>query len=212
MEKVQSHRQWPQCSSNRLTRTYQSTRAKVTVRPRHLCCLCTDQFLQIRFLFLFRSCLCNSRLQQSAFHNSVSRYTDTRSTAVLFVIYEKISRCQCGLHGHCSSAHSQWKRVSLWLVKCQTLRMQRACLAQGLRCLLKKQFHLHAIHACTWAFFSIFRLSLPRHQPHLHLRSQCRSVKPCDDPQNEEYGSVAKTTSSTGYEPNVIDNFDYSDT
>ena len=36
--------------------------------------------------------------------------------------------------------------------------------------------------------------------------------KHCDDPQSEEYGSVAKTTSSTGYEPNVIDNFDYSET
>ena len=36
--------------------------------------------------------------------------------------------------------------------------------------------------------------------------------KHCVYPQNEEYGSVAKTTSSTGYEPNVIDNFDYSDT
>ena len=33
-----------------------------------------------------------------------------------------------------------------------------------------------------------------------------------DDPQNEEYGSVAKTTSSTGYEPDVIDNFDCSET
>ena len=29
--------------------------------------------------------------------------------------------------------------------------------------------------------------------------------KHCDDPQNEEYGSVAKTTSSTDYEPSVID-------
>ena len=36
--------------------------------------------------------------------------------------------------------------------------------------------------------------------------------KNCDEPQNEEYGSVAKTTSSTGYEPNVIDNSDYSET
>ena len=35
--------------------------------------------------------------------------------------------------------------------------------------------------------------------------------KHCDDPQNEEYGSVAKTTSSTDYEPSVIDNFDYSE-
>ena len=36
--------------------------------------------------------------------------------------------------------------------------------------------------------------------------------KHCDEPQHEEYGSVAKTTSSTGYEPNVIDNSDYSET
>ena len=36
--------------------------------------------------------------------------------------------------------------------------------------------------------------------------------KHCDDLQNEEYGSLAKTTSSTGYEPNMIDNFDYSET
>ena len=36
--------------------------------------------------------------------------------------------------------------------------------------------------------------------------------KHCADQQNEEYGSVAKTTSSTGFEPNVIDNFDDSET
>ena len=36
--------------------------------------------------------------------------------------------------------------------------------------------------------------------------------KHCDDPQNEEFGSVAKTAFATGYEPNVIDNFDYSET
>ena len=36
--------------------------------------------------------------------------------------------------------------------------------------------------------------------------------KHCEDPQNEECGPVANTTSSTGYEPNVIDNFDYSET
>ena len=36
--------------------------------------------------------------------------------------------------------------------------------------------------------------------------------KHCEDPQNEECCPVANTTSSTGYEPNVIDNFDYSET
>ena len=34
----------------------------------------------------------------------------------------------------------------------------------------------------------------------------------CDDPQNEDYGSVAKTTSSTGYEPKQLDNFEFSET
>ena len=36
--------------------------------------------------------------------------------------------------------------------------------------------------------------------------------KHCDDPQNEECGPVANATSSTGYEPNVIENFDCSET
>ena len=36
--------------------------------------------------------------------------------------------------------------------------------------------------------------------------------KHCDDPQNEECGPVTNTTSSTGYESNVIDNFDHSET
>ena len=36
--------------------------------------------------------------------------------------------------------------------------------------------------------------------------------KHCATPPNEESGALAKTTSSTGYEPNVIDNFDYSET
>ena len=34
----------------------------------------------------------------------------------------------------------------------------------------------------------------------------------CATPPKEESGPLAKTTSSTGYEPNVIDNFDYSET
>ena len=60
------------------------------------------------------------------------------------------------------------------------------------------------LHAClvenssitsTWAFHL-------RLQPHQPLIQFCRSVEPCaQDPQNEEYGSVAKTTSCTGYGP-----------
>ena len=36
--------------------------------------------------------------------------------------------------------------------------------------------------------------------------------KHCAAPPIEESGPLAETTSSTGYEPNVIDNFDYSET
>ena len=36
--------------------------------------------------------------------------------------------------------------------------------------------------------------------------------KHCATPPKEESGPLAKTTSPTGYEPNVIDNFDYSET
>ena len=37
-------------------------------------------------------------------------------------------------------------------------------------------------------------------------------IKHCAAPPNEESGPLAKTTSPTCYEPNVIDNFDYSET
>ena len=71
---------------------------------------------------------------------------------------------------------------------------------------------------------SIFALA---HSSCLHMSvptlSSCSSIsstfqttlpinKHCEDPQNEECGPVANTNSSTGYEPNVIDNFDYSET
>ena len=44
------------------------------------------------------------------------------------------------------------------------------------------------------------------------LRSRCRSRNTALHRQEEESGSLAETTSSTGYEPNVIDNFDYAET
>ena len=49
--------------------------------------------------------------------------------------------------------------------------------------------------------------SLHQEQP---LRSSCRPVNTALLRQLEESGPLAKTTSSTGYEPDVIDNFDYS--
>ena len=63
--------------------------------------------------------------------------------------------------------------------------------------------------------FSCLHMSVP---PLSSLSSTATSQvtlpinKHCADPQNEEYGSVANTTSSTGYEPNEIDNLDYSET
>ena len=49
--------------------------------------------------------------------------------------------------------------------------------------------------------------SLHQKQP---LRSSCRPVNTALLRQIEESGPLAKTTSSTAYEPDVIDNFDYS--
>ena len=51
--------------------------------------------------------------------------------------------------------------------------------------------------------------SLHQEQP---LRSSCRLTNTALLRQKEESGSLAKITSSTGYEPNAVDNFDYSET
>ena len=71
----------------------------------------------------------------------------------------------------------------------------------------KLSYHLHITHACSSTTSSSSTSpSCTTSQYTLPIN------KHCDDPQNEEYGSVAKTISSTSYEPNVIDNFDYSET
>ena len=56
----------------------------------------------------------------------------------------------------------------------------------------RTHIHLHPL-ACSWAFH--------------HGLSSSSSTS-----TSQEYGTLAKTTSSTGYEPNVIDNSDYSET
>ena len=71
---------------------------------------------------------------------------------------------------------------------------------------------------CTCAFLllSLYTLTLTSSSSIPSSRTTSQVTLPinkhCDDPQNHEYGSVAKTTSSTGLEPIVIDNFDYSET
>ena len=131
---------------------------------------------------------------------------------------------QCSLLSSCYFAMSVWFAWALFFctfsveacefVTSEVPAFENATRMLGSRFALSvKKTIASARHPCLHMSVLLhLRLSLPRHQPHLHLRSHCRSVKPCDDPQNEESGSVAKTTSFTGYEPNVIDNFDYSDT
>ena len=62
---------------------------------------------------------------------------------------------------------------------------------------------------------SCLRMSIPSLSSYSSTSSTPQTTLPInkhrDDPQNEECGPVASTTSSTGYEPNVIDNFDYSE-
>ena len=68
----------------------------------------------------------------------------------------------------------------------------------------RTRIHIHPL-ACTWAF----HFCLPIPQPHLHLRLRCRSP---NTSKIHTKKSVANTASSTSYELNVIDNFDYSET
>ena len=68
----------------------------------------------------------------------------------------------------------------------------------------RTRIHFHPL-ACTWAF----HLCLLIPQPHLHLRLRCRSTNTA---KIHKIKSVANTTSSTSYEPNATDNFDYSET
>ena len=95
--------------------------------------------------------------------------------------------------------HSCWHNI--------VLSLQKDCFIPMCHPSCRTHIHLHPL-ACSWAF----------HHGLSSLSSTSTSQvtlpinKHCVDPQNKECGTVAKTTSSTGYEPNVIDNSDYSET
>ena len=103
--------------------------------------------------------------------------------------------------------------VSQWLVA-------HSCMAQDRVVFAKRLFHHYVSPMMSHAHSSsssCLHISVqPSSLSSLSSTSTCQVTLPinkhCADPQNEEYGSVAKTTSSTGYEPNVIDTFDYSET
>ena len=83
----------------------------------------------------------------------------------------------------------------------------------------QNRFHLHVSPMMSHAHSSstsCLHLSIPSLSSYSSTSSTLQTTLPIykhlDDPQNEECGPVAKTTSSTGYEPNVIDNVDYSET
>ena len=56
------------------------------------------------------------------------------------------------------------------------------------------------------------RLSLPHLQPRQPLRSRCRSTNTATIDSDEEYHTMASHNPLTGYEPKLLDNFDYSET
>ena len=105
-------------------------------------------------------------------------------------------------------------------MKCQTLRMQRACLAQDFKiCLdacLVNQSPIVMSPMFAPAHFSCSHSTPLTLTFSESLTSTSQVTLPINehfaDLQNEEHGSVAKTTSSTGYEPNQLDNFDSSET
>ena len=115
----------------------------------------------------------------------------------------------------CSARHKRicCTHVQTWVTVCHWLKIKIVLSWQ-------KMFHLHVSPKMSHAHSSSSSC-LHMSVPPLTLFSSTSSTsqvtlpinEPCaQDPQNEEYGSVAKTTASTGYEPNVIDNFDYSET
>ena len=58
-------------------------------------------------------------------------------------------------------------------------------------------------------------LCFGRHSPDLHLHLPCGSVRrevPMCASANEEFGTLADNTPLTGYEPNLIDNYQISET
>ena len=183
---VQSHRQWPQCSSDRLTGTYQRTRAKVTVSHRLLCCLCRDQFLQTRFSLLL-----------------TIQFPDTLTPGVQ----------QCSLLSSCPFAMSVWFAHALFFctfsveacefVICQVPVLENATHMIGSRfpslcCPPKNKFitmsSMFAPAHCDCSDSTPVTLTSHQDQP---LRSCCQSIKPCEDLQNEKCCFVANTTSST---------------
>ena len=92
--KVQSHKQWPQCSSNRLTGTHQRTRGQSDCKS--LCYLCTDKFFTDPFsipcsVHVFDILDCNSLLLTVQFPVTLTPEVE-----------------QCSLLSSCQLAMSVW--------------------------------------------------------------------------------------------------------
>ena len=152
-------------------------------------------------LSLHRSVFYRSVFLQSASRNSVSRYIDTRSTAVLFVIFVLVCDvsvfCTCIVLLHILSG-------SVWVCNLCSARLCNAHYWLKGCVVGQNRFHLHMSPIMSHAHpssSSCLPMSAPLLSSYssilLTLQTTLPIDKHCDDPQNEEYGLVADTTSST---------------
>ena len=227
--KVQFHKQWPQCSSNRLARTLSEDTSQSDCKsPSLLLLICSVRKpkhvgLRVGRIEIWKA----QRLELSwplawnvqwtdRFEIWIggSQHVPEQRTNVfvqfpLVVVHFWSSSVlhRVGsvtlLHAHFLLTHRpyvHWLKISRF--QGCVVRIKTSSSPCHPWCRTRIQIHPLA---CTWAF----HLCLPIPQPHLHLRLRCRSPNTAKIHKKK---SVANTTCSTGYEPNVIDNFDYSET
>ena len=165
--------------------------------------MCTDTIIFVNSVF----CLCcKFRLQSITIHcNRRVVYKDLRVLCTLLSLQFTVclfclSTVVCAQLPHVTRDHLRWLKI--------VLSLQNDCFISMCHPWCRTRIHLSS---------SCLHMSVPPSSLSSLSSTSTSQVtlpinKHCDDPQNEEYGSVVKTTSSTGYEPNVIDNSDYSET
>ena len=228
---VQFHKQWPQCSSNRLARTLLSEDAGQSdcKSPSLLLLICSlriskhvglrvgrmeiwkAQRLELSWPLAWnvqwtdRFEIWNGGSQLVPEHKERNVLVQFPVVVVHFWSNSVLHRVGSVtlLHAHFLLTHRpyvHWLKISRF--QGCVVRIKTSSSPCHPWCRTRIQIHPLA---CTWAF----HLCLPIPQPHLHIRLRCRSTNTA---KIHKKNSVANTICSTSYEPNVIDNFDYSET
>ena len=149
-EKVQSHMQWPQCSSNRLTRTYQRTRGQ------------SDCKSPSPLLFLHRSVFTdpfsNSLLLTTQFPDTLTPEVQQCSVLSSWLVFDVSVVCTCTVLLHILSG-SVWV-CNLWSARfwdCNAHDSLKDCVV-GQKDFIsmchpwcRTRIHLQLL-ACTWTF------------------------------------------------------------